>query len=461
MPTSQRVVAVADDLMERALDARRRSDALFDIVRPDSLYERPIPERHRIIFYLGHLEAFDWNLLGGNGLGLKSSHSELDRLFAFGIDPVGGGLPGDQPSDWPGVEVVRDYVRTVRGLLARALDRAMAEPRSDLQGGFPLRTLLNVAIEHRLMHVETLAYMLHQLPFDMKLRESDIPKLDGSPVAHGMVAIPAGIVTLGLSRGSGDFGWDNEYEAHTLEVPAFEIDRYKVTNRQYLEFIAAAGYEARSFWSAADWEWKVACGISHPSFWKKAGGQWLWRTMFADVPLPLDWPVYVSHAEAAAYARWAGKSLPTEAHWHRAAYGSVGGESRVYPWGSESPEPCRGNFDFERWDPMPVSSFPEGKSAFGVEDLVGNGWEWTSSGFAPFPGFEPFPFYRGYSADFFDGKHFVIKGGSARTATCMLRPTFRNWFQPHYQYVYAGFRCVRHQGPKIEGDWENAGSCDQ
>jgi formylglycine-generating enzyme required for sulfatase activity len=158
----------------------------------------------------------------------------------------------------------------------------------------------------------------------------------------------------------------------------------------------------------------------------------------------LDWPVYVSQAEAAACARWAGKSLPTEAEWQRAAYGTLDGETISYPWGNEPADSGRGNFNFYGWDPVPVNSFPEGQSAFGVHDLLGNGWEWTSTVFGPFPGFEPFPFYRGYSADFFDGKHFVMKGGSARTAACMLRPAFRNWFQAHYQYAYAGFRCVRH-----------------
>src|ERR1700687_673314 len=126
---------------------------------------------------------------------------------------------------------------------------------------------------------------------------------------------------------------------------------------------------------------------------------------------------------------------------------AVGGE-RIYPWGSEAwgseaPSARFGNFDFHRWDPTPVNAFPEGQSAFGIDDILGNGWEWTSTVFAPFPGFEPFPFYRGYSADFFDGKHFVMKGGSARTAACMLRRSFRNWFQSHYQYAYAGFRCVQ------------------
>jgi iron(II)-dependent oxidoreductase len=415
-------------------------------VRPDSLYERPIPERHRIIFYVGHLEAFDWNLLHETIFGLKSFHPEYDRLFAFGIDPVGGGLPSDQPSDWPSVDAVHDYVTRIRS----ALDQKLADGAFEYahtRDGFSMNTLLNVAVEHRLMHVETLAYMLHQLALDKKVRQSDPQDLDNAPVVHQMVEIPAGVATLGLHRSAENFGWDNEYEAHTVDVPAFAIDQYKVTNRQYLEFMAAGGYETRRFWSDNDWNWRAAGGISHPVFWKKAGDHWFYRTMFDEVPLPLDWPVYVSQAEATAYARWAGKSLPTEAQWNRAAYGAEDERERIYPWGSEAPSarvsnPTFGNFDFHRWDPTPVNAFPEGQSAFGVDDMLGNGWEWTSTVFAAFLGFEPFSFYRGYSADFFDGKHFVMKGGSPRTAACMLRPSFRNWFQPHYQYVYTGFRCV-------------------
>jgi formylglycine-generating enzyme required for sulfatase activity len=225
-------------------------------------------------------------------------------------------------------------------------------------------------------------------------------------------------------------------------VPAFEIDQFMVTNRQYLDFINAGGYEMRAFWNDADWNWKTAHRVSHPVFWKKANNLWLYHSMFEEFPLPLDWPVYVSHAEATAYARWAGKSLPTEEEWHRAAHGAPDGGERTYPWGSGAPDSRFGNFNFDRWDPTPVTGLPAGQSAFGVHGMLGNGWEWTSTVFAPFPGFEPFPFYRGYSADFFDGKHLVMKGGSARTAACLLRPTFRNWFQAHYQYVYAGFRCV-------------------
>jgi ergothioneine biosynthesis protein EgtB len=259
-----------------------------------------------------------------------------------------------------------------------------------------------------------------------------------------MVEIPAGSATLGLSRSNGDvFGWDNEFEEFTVDVPAFEIDRYKVTNGQFLEFLAAGGYENRDLWTDADWNWRAEHNINHPIFWKRDGDSWHFRAMFDEIPLLLDWPAYVSHAEASAYALWAGKALPTEAQWHRAACGTSEGVARPYPWGSEAPNGKRGNFDFQRWDPAPVNAFPEGRSAFGVADLLGNGWEWTSTLFAPLPGFQAFPFYPGYSADFFDGRHYVIKGASARTAACMLRRSFRNWFQPHYQYVYAGFRCVR------------------
>jgi ergothioneine biosynthesis protein EgtB len=443
MLATQSDAIVRHDLIEQFANARQRTDDLFAVVRPDSLYGRPIAERHRIIFYIGHLEAFDWNLFHERVLGLKAFHPEFDSLFAFGIDPIGSGLPSDQPSDWPSIAAVQEYVTKIRSVLDEKLSDALADSHPPAGDGFPLSTLLHVAIEHRLMHAETLAYMLHQLPLDRKIRQPESPSLvTPPPVVHRNIKIPAGPVTLGLSRDRDVFGWDNEYEAHAVDVPAFAMDQYKVTNRQYLEFIAGGGYHARALWNEDDWDWKSRQGISHPAFWKQEGDQWLYRTMFDDVPLPPEWPVYVSQAEAKAYANWAGKSLPTEAEWHRAAYGTPHGDERSYPWGNDQPSAKFGNFDFTRWNPTPVTAFPAGQSAFGVHGLLGNGWEWTSTEFAPFPGFEPFPFYRGYSADFFDGKHFVMKGGSSRTAACMLRRTFRNWFQAHYQFIYTGFRCV-------------------
>jgi iron(II)-dependent oxidoreductase len=429
-------------LLARLSDARAKSDSLFEMIRTSAMYDRPIPERHRVIFYVGHLEAFDWNLLHQHAFGLKSFHPEFDQLFAFGIDPVGGGLPADQPCDWPSLDAVRNYVDKIRAALDDKLAGASLDDAQPMRDGFSLETLLNVAVEHRLMHVETLAYMFHQLPIDSKVAQASPAILASEPFTPRMIEIPAGRTILGRSRNTDSFGWDNEFEAHTVDVPFFKIDQHMVTNAQFLEFVDAGGYENSAFWSEADWEWKLGERIAHPVFWKSIDGGWLYRTMFNEIPLPPDWPVYVSHAEASAYARWAGKSLPTERQWQRAAYGTLQGTERYYSWGEDIPDPSFGNFDFKSWDPCPVNANPRGRSAFGVEGLLGNGWEWTSTQFAPFPGFKPFSFYPGYSANFFDGKHFVMKGGSARTAACMLRPTFRNWFQAHYQYVYAGFRCV-------------------
>ncbi|MGB8834714.1 MAG: SUMF1/EgtB/PvdO family nonheme iron enzyme, partial [Candidatus Sulfotelmatobacter sp.] len=381
MPTALSDVSVRESLIEQLVEARRQTDDLFSIVHPDALYDRPIAERHRIIFYIGHLEAFDWNLFRDRVPGIESFNRDFDRLFAFGIDPVGGGLPSDQPSDWPSIGAVRDYVRRIRSTLDEKLPQALDSDSSNGEDGSPqfsLSTLLNVAFEHRLMHAETLAYMLHQLPFDRKIRQAESFDLENLPVDHRSIEIPSGSVTLGLQRASDSFGWDNEFESHTVEVPTFSIDKYKATNRQYLDFIEAGAYRTPEFWGADDWNWISEAKISQPAFWKRdSKNHWLFRTMFEDVPLPLDWPVYVSQGEARAFANWSGKSLPTEAEWQRAAYCVPSGDQRFYPWGPATPSPEFGNFDFERWSPAPVNAFASSKSAYGVQGMLGNGWEWT------------------------------------------------------------------------------------
>jgi len=432
---------VLQHLHQRLLQARANTDSLFRIVRENNLYERPIPERHRIVFYVGHLEAFDWNLFRDHLFTKKFTATPFDQLFAFGIDPVDGGLPADRPSDWPSLEEVRGYVGTLRNRIDDALSAGDFDG-SEKRGDALAETLLNVAVEHRLMHAETLAYMFHQLPYERKIAQSQ-SQLAAVCTVNGLIDVPEGKTTLGFARqGDSRFGWDNEFEAHTVHVPGFRINQYMVTNAEYLRFVGDGGYQNARHWSAEDWQWKEANEIGHPAFWRRTGPSWNYRGMFEEFPLPTNWPVYVSHAEASAYARWAKQALPTEAQWHRAAYSSRKEAERDYPWGSAPPEAARGNFDFARWDPSPVNAYSDNNSDFGVNGLLGNGWEWTSTPFAPFAGFRAFPFYEGYSANFFDNKHYVIKGGSARTAACLLRRSFRNWFQPHYQYVYAGFRCV-------------------
>src|SRR5262249_1812785 len=254
--------AVANALLQRLTDARNETDKLFEIVRSSALYERPIPERHRIIFYIGHLETFDWNLLRERLFGVSWFDSQFDRLFAFGIDPVGGGLPSDQPSDWPSMAQVREYNGRLRQTIDEGLERINLANGAHY-GGFSAELLLNVAIEHRLMHAETLCYMLHQLPIANKIppqrSNTNLPKI---PIAKQMMEIRDGTATLGLPR-DGGFGWDNEFEAQQVHIPAFVVDKYKVTNGDYLEFVNAGGYENRSLWSEVDWNWRTAQKISH------------------------------------------------------------------------------------------------------------------------------------------------------------------------------------------------------
>ncbi len=447
MATSRAALVSPNHLLARLDESRDRTDQIFSLLPPGSLYERPIAERHRLIFYLGHLEAFDWNLIAPH-VGLKSDDPKFDRLFAFGIDPVDGGLPTDVPTDWPRIGQVQRYNHRVRSSLDGKLRSAGS---SSLETDATLETLLNVAIEHRLMHAETLAYLLHNLALEKKVAHPAAPR-DSRPAPQPReVQIPQGIATLGKRRErSAGFGWDNEFGIKQVQVRSFSIDAFPVTNHLYLEFVRAGGYHDATYWKPEDWAWRQRDRIEHPHFWQSPANapapdsrdDWEYRGMFGTAPLPPSWPVFVSHAEASAFASWAGKKLPTEAQWQRAAYGAPDGRERAYPWGDAPPDTTRGNFHHARWEATAVTDHAAGASAFGVHDLLGNGWEWTSTPFGPLPGFEPFSFYQGYSANFFDGKHFVMKGGSQRTDACMLRRTYRNWFQPHYPYVYATFRCV-------------------
>ncbi len=372
-----------EELRGGVVQARGQTDALFARLAPQALLARSIPERHRLIFYLGHLEAFDWNLLGRRALGLPSFHPSFDRLFAFGIDPPPGQLPQEAASEWPGEEEVRRYVQNVR----ERLDQAPA-------GAVPTE-LLHVALGHRLMHFETLCYGIHQLPPEQK--HGPVPTPEPAPsVPQRMVCIPSGPVTLGRQPGDG-FGWDNEFSRHEVGTPAFAIQRYPVTNGDYLEFVKEGG--------------------PLPPFWMD-GCRYL-RTVFGQVPLPADWPVYVTWTQADAYARWRGWRLPEEAEWQKAAGLFAHRDS--------------GNFGGRRFDPVPVTQQP---------GMTGNGWEWTATPFAPYPGFREFDFYPNYSLPFFDGEHYVLKGASPVTAAALTRPSFRNWFRRDYPYVYATFRCV-------------------
>ena len=383
---------------------RERSRALFDMLPEDVYYSRPIDLRHPVVFYDGHLPGFSFNTLIKRALGRPGIDDNLETLFARGIDPHES-QTGGYAATWPSKDTVRAFVAEADSRVVHALANDDLERPGDplLDRAEAVFTIL----EHEAMHQETLLYMWHRLPFEQKRRPASYaPRTEGQAPAQEWIEIPAGRATLGADRAQLPFGWDNEMPGHEVDVPAFAIQKHDVTNAAYMEFVES--------------------GAAPPLFWERVDGKWYWRGMFEMIPLPLAWPVYVSQAEATAYASWKGLRLPTEAEYQRAALGAT-------------PGVC----DFTSWDPEPAGSHPEGASRFGVEDLVGNGWEWTSTPFAPFPGFRASPSYPEYSADFFDGEHFVMKGASPATARELVRPTFRNWFRARYPYVYATFRCAR------------------
>jgi iron(II)-dependent oxidoreductase len=415
-----------DDLVRWYRSGRARSSEVLAIPRQESYYERPIAMRNPIVFYEGHLPAFAVNTLVKLVLREKGIDEDYEVLFARGIDPEDEASAKSPTDLWPNRDSVQRYGRCADELIERTLGHGDIDV-DDRQAALAI-------LEHEQMHQETLLYMFHELAYEKKVPRpplAHVPLMertarhppsrshDGRPPA--MIKIPAGTATVGGA--AGDFGWDNEFPSMQVDAGAFAIDRYNVTNGDYLEYMTATGSPP-------------------PHFWARREGEWYWRGMFGLMPLALDAPVYVMHDEAAAYAKWRGMRLPTEAEYHRAAYGTPEGVERLQPWGDELPDATRGNFGFTNWDPVPVGSYPAGASAWGVHDLVGNGWEWTSTVFAPLPGFEPMASYPLYSTDFFDGAHYVMKGACPVTSRRLVRRSFRNWFRADYQYMYAKFRLV-------------------
>ena len=445
---------MAETVSERLAAVWARTDRIFEMLVPGAFLARPIALRHPFIFYVGHLPAFAWNHICAGVLGRPSFNAGFDELFSRGIDPdvddpTHCHAHPEVPESWPPLNEVLAYRDRVRATMLDSVDAVSERAPTHLMARE--ERVFSMVIEHELMHQETLLYMLQELSYDQKIRPAwlprDVPGGERLPatVSAATVIVPAGVATLGVASDDLAFGWDNEFQTSRVLVPAFRMDETPVTNGQFLGFVEDGGYGRRELWNDDDWEWSRAEKLTSPTVWANGKGRRLYRGLFELLPLErvMDWPVYVSLAEARAYARWRGLRLPTEPEFHRAAFGDPTGAERAFPWGVTAPGERHGNFDFRCWSPVPVGAYPEGASAWGIYDLVGNGWEWTETAFAAFPGFEAWILgYEGYSADFFDGKHFVLKGASWATAAGLVRGSFRNWFQAHYPYVFAKFRCV-------------------
>jgi formylglycine-generating enzyme required for sulfatase activity len=400
---------------------RRRTAALFAMIAPEAYADAPIPLRHPFCFYDGHIPAFSYITLVRDALHRPSADAELERLFNRGIDPRDtSAAAGHKRSAWPDRATIRNF--------AARCDAAVLDAYANAQLDDPANPNLVRAqaafniLEHEEMHHETFTYILHRLARE-KQRGPRFEHRDAAPPRRDPIAIAAGRATLGARRDVIPFAWDNEFEEIVVDAGAFGIDAYDVTNGEYLAFVRDGG--------------------PLPPFWFERDGEYLLLGAFEDLPLPHSWPVWCTQEQAAAFSAWSGGRLATEAEYHRAAYGTPSGGERRYPWGDEAPDPARhGNFGWRRFDPEPVGSSPAGASAWGVHDLIGNGWEWTATPFGPLPGFRPMASYPLYSQDFFDGMHYVMKGASPVTAATLVRRSLRNWFYFDYRYMYATFRRV-------------------
>jgi len=306
--------------------------------------------------------------------------------------------------------------------------------------------IFNMLLQHEEQHQETMLLILRLLAaerYDSSPSPAQEERAISPPSHNDMIVVPAGSFIMG----SNDIArtLDNERPQHEVFVPAFLIDRHLVTNADFLSFVTSGGYHERSCWNAPGWQWREHHTVEHPLYWRKQHrSEWVEIGLSKTGPLQPHYPVQcVSWYEADAYARWIGKRLPREAEWEKAAcWDPERAEKHPYPWGAREPDSSTCNCNALSEGTTRVAQHAAGRSPYGCEDMLGNVWEWTATWFQPYGGFTAFP-YEGYSVPYFDRQHRVLRGGSWATRRHVLRPTFRNWYQPWVREIFAGFRCAK------------------
>ncbi|HSY14616.1 MAG TPA: ergothioneine biosynthesis protein EgtB [Jatrophihabitantaceae bacterium] len=418
--------------------SRARSQALTDSLDTDELTRQHSPLMSPLIWDLAHIGNQEELWLVRDVGGREPVRADIDDLYdAFRH------ARGDRPSlPLLAPDAARDYVATVREKVFEVLERTPLAGRRLTEDGFAF----GMVAQHEQQHVETML-ATHQLRAGAAvLRAKTPPAVDLEVPAE--VYVPPGSFTMGTDLEP--WALDNERPAHQASTAAYWIDTVPVCNADYTAFITDGGYDDLRWWSAAGWAHRVEAGLFAPQFWRREGDGW-WRRRFGlDEPVPGREPVqHVCFYEAEAYARWAGKRLPTELEWEKAArWDPATGRSRRYPWGDADPGPEHANLGGSFLQPSPVGSYPAGESPLGVRQLIGDVWEWTSSEFSGYPGFVAFP-YREYSEVFFGSDYKMLRGGSWAADRSAVRGTFRNWDYPIRRQIFSGFRCARDADDRI------------
>jgi len=421
---------------------RARTRNLVAAVPEEFLYRQVVDYLSPLAWDLGHIAEFEelWLVRTLRG---RDDMGGLEGVY----DPFD--FPREARGDLtlPGCDELLAHMDDVRERALCELDGPVAKGAERLlDGGF----LVNMVCQHEGQHQETMLQAL-----DFPAERWGVRRLDpGSPWAEEAVdvpavddeervAIPGGPFLLGTDDRSR--AYDNEKGQHELDIAAFGIDRFPVSVRRWRLFLADGGYERQDLWSEQGAEWLERTGASHPQGWiPGANGEWHVRRFGNEMSLDDREPVqHVCFWEAEAFARWAGGRLPTEGEWEKAAaWDPQASERRDYPWGNDPPTPQHANLGGRLWGPAPIGQYHAGASAYGVEQLLGDVYEWTVSGFEPYPGFRAFP-YKEYSEVFFGGPYRVLRGASWAIDSLVARNSYRNWDLPQRRQVFAGVRVAR------------------
>ncbi|MFE1442754.1 ergothioneine biosynthesis protein EgtB [Streptomyces sp. NPDC058739] len=425
--------ALRDLALVSLTTARARTTQLTSCVEDPDLTAQHSPLMSPLVWDLAHIGNQEEQWLLRAVAGQEAMRPEIDSLYDAFEHPRSERptLPLLAPAE------ARRYAAEVRGRVLDVLDGAALHGTRLTEAGFAF----GMIAQHEQQHDETML-ITHQLrsgPQALTAPDPEpVPLFTGPPE----VLVPGGPFTMGTS--TEPWSLDNERPAHVRETAPFWIDTTPVTNGAYLQFIEDGGYGSERWWTAEGWAHVRRNSLHAPLFWRREGAQWLRRRFGVTEVVPPEEPVvHVCWYEADAYARWAGRRLPTETEWEKAArFDPASGRSRRYPWGDADPAPEHANLGQRHLRPAPAGGYPAGESPLGVRQLIGDVWEWTASDFLPYPGFSAFP-YKEYSEVFFGPEHKVLRGGSFAVDPVACRGTFRNWDYPIRRQIFSGFRTAR------------------
>ena len=406
---------------------------LMEQIPESFLFNPPKPFMGPIIWDLAHIAKFEeiWILINAAGLKEKSNLSDDD------FNAIKTPRKIREELNLPSLRDSLEYMSKTRNQVFDILDSASLDTDDKLlKNGY----VFDLVIQHEYQHQETILQSLAL--FDSPSFICPKPKPQNETTfEEKMVLVPAGDFVLGTAHSG--FAYDNELPSHTTFLEEFFIDSAPVSNERYLNFIESDGYNREDLWSERGMKWKTEEDAESPLYWYKENGTWFRRVFDKVMEIPPKEPlIHVSYWEAEAFANFEGKRLPTEQEWEKACrWDPSTGETYSYPWGEEEPDNHKANIGKNRWCPAPIGSYEESVSPSGCHQMLGDVYEWTSSSFLPYDGFEAFP-YDEYSAVHFGEEYKVLRGASWATSGKVARATFRNWDFPERRQLFAGFRCA-------------------